>query len=127
MAPIVELSPIPGASTKGILANKAINKVPIALPRAVAKKTDENLGSLDPSIKILLGFTVKIYITAKNVVNPAINSIFILVLFSFNLNIFSNFLFILPPNIILTNKIIIAKKKKQLLYLEEFLSYFYFL
>ena len=74
-------------------------------------KTDENLGSLDPSIRILLGFTVKIYITAKNVVNPAINSIFILVLFSFNLNIFSNFLFILPPNIILTNIIIIAKKK----------------
>lgn len=63
------------------------------------------------SIKILLGFTVKIYITAKNVVNPTINYIFILVLFSFNLNIFSNFLFILPPNIILINKIIIAKKK----------------
>jgi len=37
---------------KGILANKAINKVPIALPRAVAKKTDENLGSLDSSIKL---------------------------------------------------------------------------
>lgn len=63
------------------------------------------------SIKILLGFTVKIYITAKNVVNPTINYIFILVLFSFNLNIFSNSLFILQPNIILTNKIIIAKKK----------------
>lgn len=63
------------------------------------------------SIKILLGFIIKIYIAAKNVVNPTINYIFILVLFSFNLNIFSNFLFILPPNIILINKIIIAKKK----------------
>lgn len=57
--PTVEFKPIPDACAKGILANKAINNVPIKAPIAVAMKTEDQRISLVPPKRIELGLTVK--------------------------------------------------------------------
>ena len=57
--PTIEFSPIPDAWARGILASKAINKVPITAPRAVAINTDDQRASSVPSNNIELGLTVK--------------------------------------------------------------------
>src|SRR5699024_10916488 len=82
---------------------------------AVASNTA--VASIPASLKIL-GFTANIYAIVINVVIPAIISVFTLVLFSFNLNNFSNitssFLISIPHNRII---------RKYIFYIDNFEKY----
>src|SRR5699024_11540413 len=83
---------------------------------AVASNTA--VASIPASLKIL-GFTANIYAIVINVVIPAIISVFTLVLFSFNLNNFSNikssFLISILPNRIIRKYILYNFEKYSIL------------
>ena len=64
--------PIPGASTTGRLAVRAIIKVAIAADNAVAVNT---LPGFKPASLRISGLTARMYAIARNVVNPAIISV----------------------------------------------------
>ena len=77
---------MPGASANGSFAYTAISKVANAETITVTVKTAP---SFMPAAAKIAGFTAKIYAIIKNVVSPAITSVFTLCSFELNPNTLS--------------------------------------
>ena len=80
---------MPGAMTKGLLAKKAMQAVPMAEAKQVATNTAFHRAEPVSKFVSRLGFRAMIYAMVMKVVRPAMISVFTELPFSFKRNSFS--------------------------------------